>query len=56
MKSGTESFNCPDSENLCDACHVKIGGVDVNEVILVTKKVGKKKYDGEKYGKNHPFL
>jgi hypothetical protein len=30
-------------------------GVDVNEVILVTKKVGKK-YDGEKCGKNHPFL
>ena len=42
MKSGTESFNCPDSENLCDECHVKVGGVDVNEVILVTKKVGKK--------------
>jgi hypothetical protein len=42
VKSGTESFNCPDSENLCDAHHVKVGGVDVNEVILVTKKVGKK--------------
>ena len=42
MKSGTESFNCPDSGNLCDVRHVKIGGVDINEVILVTKLVGKK--------------
>ena len=33
VKSGTESFNCPDSENLCDMCHVNVGGVAFNDVI-----------------------
>ena len=42
MKSGTESFNCPDSENLCDICHVNVGGVAFNDVIRITKLVGKK--------------
>ncbi|MNY22208.1 hypothetical protein D3C86_1558040 [compost metagenome] len=37
MKSGTESFNCPDSENLCDVRHANIGGADKIEVIVVTK-------------------
>jgi hypothetical protein len=38
VKSGTESFNCPDSENLCDLNHANIGGVDIFEVIAITKR------------------
>ena len=42
VKSGTESFNCPDDGNLCDMNHVNVGGADMNEVIFVTKMVDKK--------------
>ena len=41
VKSGTESFNCPDSENLCDLSHVNVGGGANNEVISITKSVRK---------------
>ncbi len=36
VKSGTESFNCPDSEILCDLNHMNVGGEDINEVIAIT--------------------
>lgn len=42
VKSGTESFNCPDSEILCDLSHVNVGGVVFNEVTCVTKMMYKK--------------
>lgn len=48
VKSGTESFNCPDSENLCDLSHVNVGGGAINEVIAVTKMADKKKTTGKK--------
>ena len=41
VKSGTESFNCPDSEKLCDLSHVNVGGGENNEVIFITKLVCK---------------
>jgi hypothetical protein len=42
VKSGTESFNCPDSENLCDLNHVNVGGGEIIEVICITKLTRKK--------------
>ncbi|EAA1872913.1 hypothetical protein ZV20_09965 [Salmonella enterica subsp. enterica serovar Give] len=41
-QSGTESFNCPDRDNLCDLCHINIGGREVIDVILITKWLCKK--------------
>jgi len=38
VKSGTESFNCPDSEKLCDLHHANIGVADIIEVIVITKR------------------
>ena len=35
-KSGTESFNCPDSGILCDLNHMNVGGEDINGVIAIT--------------------
>ncbi|PLY54071.1 hypothetical protein F153LOC_13565 [Lelliottia sp. F153] len=52
MKSGTESFNCPDSEILCDLNHVNVGGGAKIEVIFVTNVVCKKNTQG----KNPPGL
>ena len=46
MKSGTESFNCPDSGILCDLNHVNVGGGHKIEVICVTNVVCKKNTEG----------
>jgi hypothetical protein len=48
VKSGTESFNCPDSENLCDLNHVNVGGTEINEVIAITKMEYEKNTAGTK--------